>query len=268
MFSRCWFFALLALSYAAEATAQEFSCFERTEKKNVARIVGPNGTYGLREYPWMVNLAKNGRPFCGGSLINKDLVLTAAHCIASDSFVVRRSTVNGDANGVQRAVKAVLVHEQYNSEKNANDVALIRLDLPFDISAAELPRMLPNNLAGHWGQPNDCARVIGWGRTKSDEPPSKILLGTDVPLWPNSDCRKSYSGINSGNICAGYKDGKSDSCQGDSGGPLFVRGGPTSVYLVGVVSYGRGCGDPNFPGVYARVSEFSIWVHQKSNSVR
>lgn len=271
-------FIIFTLGIIAELSAEKFSCFERKDKTRLSRIVGANGSYGFKDYPWMVNLAsKNGKFFCGGMLINTDLVLTAAHCIydkdegkdlSKDSFVVRLSTVKGKPNGEQRNVSAMRKHEDYDSDTDDNDVALIRLDHPFNVSPSQLPEMLPPDRVEYWGKPQDCARVIGWGQLEYEGRLPGHLLGTDVRLWSNAECSKAYDGIESFHICAGYKAGGRDACQGDSGGPLFVRGGPTGVYLVGIVNTGEKCGKAERPGVYMRVSEFYDWVYGTSDSVR
>lgn len=60
-------------------------------------------------------------------------------------------------------------------------------------------------------------------------------------------------------VCAGYENGGFDSCQGDSGGPLVSDG-----VLVGVVSWGKGCAEPGFPGVYAKVSAVREWIYKQT----
>ena len=275
---RVLFFMVFTFGFILEAAAQKFSCFERKKKERIARIIGPNSAGGLSKYPWMVNLAtKSGKVFCGGTLINTNLVLTAAHCIynkdlgadkSMDSIVVRRSTSQGKPDGERRNVSAMRKHENYDSSTETNDVALIRLDRPFNISRSDLPAMLPPDRVDNWGVPGDCARVIGWGRLRYEGKSPGHLLGTDVRVWSNVECSQAYDGIGSRHICAGYKVGRRDACQGDSGGPLFVRGGPTGIYLVGIVNTGEGCGKAKRPGIYMRVSEFYDWVYKTSDSVR
>jgi len=99
---------------------------------------------------------------------------------------------------------------------------------------------------------------------------SSILQKAEVPIISNNECQKRiqeaglapYSVIPDIMLCAGYKKGGKDSCQGDSGGPLVVQREDGRFNLVGVVSWGVGCGRENLPGVYARVSEFRNWIEE------
>ena len=199
-------------------------------------------------------------------MINADLVLTAGHCIVSSLAVVQQSAADGSPQGERRGISAIRTHPDYaGGRAPRHDVALIRLDRPFDIGAAELPRLMNPKAADTWGQPGDCARVIGWGKRENGNP-SDLLLGTEVSLWSKQDCAQAYSSANDAHVCAG--EGGRDSCQGDSGGPLFVRGGPTGALLAGVVSFGAGCGLEGRPGVYARVSAYADWIYSVSDQVR
>ena len=89
------------------------------------------------------------------------------------------------------------------------------------------------------------------------------LHKVDVPFVSTDDCNASYNGngysITDGMICAG-EEGK-DSCQGDSGGPMVASVNGTSV-LVGVVSWGIGCAQEGYPGVYARVANYVDWIEE------
>uniref|UniRef100_A0A3Q1EUP0 trypsin n=1 Tax=Acanthochromis polyacanthus TaxID=80966 RepID=A0A3Q1EUP0_9TELE len=91
-------------------------------------------------------------------------------------------------------------------------------------------------------------------------PSPQRLQEVNVPIVTNSDCSNSYGGITDNMICAGLTEGGKDSCQGDSGGPLVSKNDSIWV-LAGVVSFGNGCAEPNFPGVYARVSQYQSWIN-------
>lgn len=286
--------ALALLTGTARAT-ETFRCFDR--EKGIARIfsldapVRPTGA----EYPWMINLWYDDPghrltgPFCGGVLINTDLVLTAAHCLPPVPFSVRRVTESGSAEGPRRAVVATAVHPRYLDWWEAGttprermrgldfDIALLRLDRPFDIAPLDIPRLLDPASAfdDYHAHDGDCARVIGWGRTENvhGAAASDRLLGVDLRLWSRRACQNAWryedgaerSAITEDKVCAGYATGQRDACSGDSGGPLFVRGGPSGVYLVGLVSYGPPeCGSSERPGVYVNLRHFHTWISTAS----
>lgn len=103
-------------------------------------------------------------------------------------------------------------------------------------------------------------KVAGWGRTKEGGTASAIMRKATVHTIQQSDCRKSYSKIEKGQICAGIENvGGKDSCQGDSGGALWhKKNGKT--YQVGIVSSGIGCARPNAPGIYISVKYYRNWI--------
>ena len=96
---------------------------------------------------------------------------------------------------------------------------------------------------------------------------SNVLKYASVPLITNEDCMKSYW-ITSNMVCAGFKEGGTDTCQNDSGGPLVVprSSSDASAIIYGVVSHGRKCALPNYPGVYTRVAKYLDWIRSYMNS--
>ena len=251
--------------------AQEFQCFERDDQEIRSMIVGAEQQYFHKDYPWMVNLAKSpeAAPHCGGVLINNSTVLTAAHCLHHDDIIVRQVAENGTAFGELRSVNKVAIHEDYEPQNSYwNDVALLRLESPFPISTADIPRLLSPTTAPYWAQADDCARVLGWGLQQQRGASSNYLLGADLLIWSQEACHKSYPNhFNPNNLCAGYPQGGIGTCQGDSGGPLFVRGGPSQHILVGIVSFGRGCAQEDSPTVYSRISDHYQWIFEAAETL-
>ncbi|KAB1254767.1 Transmembrane protease serine 5 [Camelus dromedarius] len=126
-------------------------------------------------------------------------------------------------------VERIIAHPLYSAQTHDYDVALLQLRTPLHFSAHS----------------------------------SDMLQDTMVPLLSTQLCNSScvYSGaLTPRMLCAGYLDGRADACQGDSGGPLVCLDGGT-WRLVGVVSWGHGCAEPNHPGVYAKIAEFLDWIH-------
>ncbi|EDW59614.1 transmembrane protease serine 9 isoform X1 [Drosophila virilis] len=248
------------------------------QEYSTGRIVGgveaPNG-----QWPWMAAIFLHGPKrtefWCGGSLIGTKYILTAAHCTRDSRqkpFAARQFTVRlGDidlstdaepSDPVTFAVKEVRTHERFSRIGFYNDIAILVLDKPVRKSKYVIPVCLPR--AGRMPPkerlPGRRATVVGWGTTYYGGKESTSQRQAELPIWRNEDCDRSYfQPINENFICAGYSDGGVDACQGDSGGPLMMRYDSHWVQL-GVVSFGNKCGEPGYPGVYTRVTEYLDWI--------
>ncbi len=236
------------------------------------------------KWPWQVRLfedAADKSGICGGSLIAKQWVLTAAHCTPGrTSFVIGYgSNKLADLQRVDSAL--VIPHAGYNPDTMENDIALIKLASPVDYgngaSNVDLASTdFYNTLEGKkvtvsgWGYVFDYSAFqkefpdteVDWGLLTPNE-----LQEVEVPVQNFDACRQSYTSQGAGDIpegqmCAGLKRGGKDSCQGDSGGPL-VAANPDNkkgYVQVGVVSWGRGCAQPKLFGIYTRTDYFAGWV--------
>lgn len=229
-------------------------------------IIG-GGNTTIADHPWQVGLlysdvANNYQAqFCGGSLVNRWWVVTAAHCVEGfrpDEVDVLLGT--GDLNvlgaGQRIPVAEVIVHPDYNSITSDSDIALLRLSQPAPASATPIPLIDESPLA----DPGVMATVSGWGDTTGNGSYSSLLRAVDLPVvsLATANASTSYAGTLTDNMLpAGYAAGGADSCQGDSGGPLTVPSpvGPGRM-LAGVVSFGSGCAQANYYGIYTRVSNF------------
>ena len=193
-------------------------------------------------------------------------VLTAAHCVKSYKSTPKILKITaGDHDLTKKdpgeqivGVCRVIVHSGYKN--NMNDIALLKLCKPVKLSkTVKLIKMAPKTLKVPTSQ---TLGVAGWGATKEGGSGSDKLKKVFVKKVEFSACKKKYSNTNNGNICAGVAKGGKDSCQGDSGGPMWWSKNKIK-YLVGVVSWGRGCARPGLPGVYAKVSYYRSWIDGK-----
>jgi len=236
------------------------------ERKVVrTRIVGGQNAQ-KNEYPWQVGLVSNwgSTPFCGGSLISSNTIVTAAHCATSPSqfkvVVGDHDVTRGD--GEQRvSVASWTSHPNYNSNNQDHDIAIIQLSQPVQFSDSVAPVCLPPSSSTSYD--GATATATGWGTLSSGGSQPSILQEVDLTVLTKAQCIQpaavySSNQISNSMVCASGP-GK-DSCQGDSGGPLVSeRGG--SFDLVGVVSWGYGCAQSGAPGVYSRVTDQLDWVN-------
>ncbi|KAF2018272.1 trypsin-domain-containing protein [Aaosphaeria arxii CBS 175.79] len=205
------------------------------------------------EFPFIVSLQRGGSHFCGGSLLNANTVVTAAHCAVGQSasnLRVRAGSLQKASGGTLSNVASITIHPSFSSSTLNNDVAILKLSTPIPTSStigyAALPASGSDPAAGSG------ATVAGWGTTSSGGSSPAALRKVDVPIVARTTCQSQYSvsEITNNMFCAGLTAGGKDSCQGDSGGPIINT---SSRVLIGLVSWGEGCAAPNKPGVYARV---------------
>ncbi|XP_035462611.1 neurotrypsin isoform X2 [Scophthalmus maximus] len=245
------------------------------------RIIG--GDKALRgEWPWQVSLwlrsqSTGSHPLCGASLINACWVVTAAHCFKRfgrdpTRYVLRLGDYHTEEqDDFERTLspERIVIHRKYHSQDWEHDIALLRLKGTEGNCVSFNPHTgavcLPE--AGNKWERRPAACVItGWGITDSEY--SRTLLQAWVPLLPAWKCKKRYGDrFTSRMLCAGSLSERHrvDSCQGDSGGPLVCQGEGGRWVLTGVISWGHGCGNPAFPGVYTRVSRFLRWIDKVIN---
>lgn len=233
------------------------------------RVVVGGFEVRAEESPWVVALSSRDRfgpkragQFCGGVVVAPTKVMTAAHCLSPavlgrevsavrDLRVISgRSALDGPG-GREVAVHSSSVSPAYDQTTNSADLAVLTLS-----EALPEASVLPVATAGEGVYtPGTEATVYGWGDTTGGGGYSPTLHAARVSVLPDGACDRAYPGGLRGRymkgtmLCAGAPNGGRDACQGDSGGPLVAGG-----RLIGIVSWGSGCGRPEAPGVYTRLS--------------
>lgn len=260
--------------------------YRPTEEPNIPQIVGGQPA-DSGEYPWQAAIVSADVPnpldgqFCGGSLINSEWVLTAAHCVVDLGFITDPTDIHvvlgvnnlsdGPTNGTQGqriAVDDIIPYHNFNSVTFDSDASLLHLATPATLGSSVGIVSVAGPSDSSLFEPGDIATITGWGYTSEGGSGSDALLEVSVPIVSNAICNApiSYDGAITDNmLCAGLPSGGKDSCQGDSGGPLVVPNGSGGWLQAGVVSWGTGCAQPNYYGVYTRISEFTDWIDFEIN---
>ncbi|MEQ2243745.1 hypothetical protein ILYODFUR_010039, partial [Ilyodon furcidens] len=222
-----------------------------------ARIIG-----GQEVKPYSIKYqaslqTEKGEHYCGGTLVDKQWVVSAAHCWRPSYLmtVVLSEHSLTETEGYEQTfgVSKIYLHN-YNYKTFSNDIMLIKLDKPAQLNAYVQPVRMPDvdtpPLKG------DICTVSGWGVTQVYSYfLSPVLRAVDVKEI--AYCNWYYWGrVTENMMCAGSQYGGKDSCQGDSGGPLICNGN-----FEGIVSWGISCANPYFPGVYTRVRSYVPWIN-------
>lgn len=240
--------------------------------KGSSRIVGGRPT-SVNDYPWHValRLIKGNEIFCGGSLVSPEWVVTAAHCM----WHIYRTEMYVTAGDYERDISAnnplrvivgvaeVVLHPRYDTFTTDNDIALLRLGKALKYTQAVAPICLPCGMSEKNFEKGK-GTVTGWGTTTTGGNMSQVLLEVEIPLLTTKECQEYLGNVITTNMICTYKEGK-DACQGDSGGPLAWKDAADLNYLMGIVSWGYGCAEFNWPGVYTKVTNYLDWIQEETS---
>lgn len=244
-------------------------CLDCGKQQSTSRIIGGSDAK-LGQWPWQLSLHYKGSHVCGGVLISPDFVLTAAHCFQSsnslaplpNNWKVYSGVVDLDNLPTPYLVQSIVLNENYNSDTNDQDIALLKLTSPVVFNDKVQPACLP--MHSQTFSPGTRCWTSGFGTTEAGSAAiSRTLKEVTVDIISDKVCNsyRGYGGaVTSNMLCAGDLDGGKDSCQGDSGGPLVCEG-ENRWYLVGITSWGSGCGRKNKPGVYTKVGKVLPWIY-------
>ncbi|XP_001357932.2 chymotrypsin-2 [Drosophila pseudoobscura] len=231
----------------------------------MGRVV--NGTdSSIERYPFVISLrGPTGSHSCGGSIVSKQFVMTAAHCTAgrtADQLTVQYGQTQINSTGPNVVgVKKIIQHELYNPSKNyANDISLLMVQEPFvfdDINVA--PVKLPVlNFSTPQTEEGGEGVLIGWGLNATGGSIQTTLQEVNLKVYSDAECTSRHNGSTDPryHICGGVDEGGMGQCSGDSGGPLLYNG-----QQVGIVSWSvKPCTVAPYPGVYCKVGNYVDWI--------
>ena len=269
---------VLALLVPASAAAQS--------KGDVQRKVVGGHAASITQYPWQAAVFVDGEQICGGSLLTSRIVITAAHCVfdtdpdcphpvcnsltdpppgdgtsrldADDVSVMLGSTT---LDGPQTPVVGVSYRSNYNPDFNSPGVPQFDVGyLVLSSGSAQTPIKIAGTDEGALWDPGSPVDITGWGDTSESGGAPFALRAASVQVIDDGTCSSDYGGDfdPSTMICAGFQSGGVDTCAGDSGGPLEAPQSAGGYRLVGITSWGEGCAEPGFPGIYTRVADTTL----------
>ncbi|XP_060550808.1 ovochymase-1 [Pantherophis guttatus] len=236
--------------------------------------------------PWQVSIKRGRSHFCGGSLIGDDVVVTAAHCVVDfDLKVVKNLIVtvgefdlgSGDEEEQSVPVSEIVVHPDFNRFGYMDsDIALLYLKHQVQYGYEVQPICLPHKEDVF--EAGTLCVVSGWGKTSEAGSLSNVLQEVELPIIDSITCSELLKTLNlppgqRSMLCAGFPDGGRDACKGDSGGPLACRKASGIWTLVGITSWGIGCGkgwltdkkingSRGSPGIFSKVNELLDFIIQ------
>jgi trypsin len=229
------------------------------------------------EYPAVAKITY-GAFQCTGTLIDPSTVLTAGHCSSLTGAAVATpasypaplidvqigATKDGDGTADNPTVSKVIMEPNYLIG-SGYDISLLKLSRPSTKTPVKVAGASERSL---WTA-GTVETIAGWGVTQENGDAPTTLQEANVPITTDATCGAAYSDFDAKTmVCAGYPQGGTDTCQGDSGGPLFGHAADGSLRVVGATSFGNGCAQAGYPGVYSRVADTTLreWIRSQAPS--
>ncbi|KAM8782284.1 granzyme B-like [Rhynchonycteris naso] len=208
-----------------------------------------------RPYMAYVHIQRDMEYRCGGVLLQKNFVLTAAHCKGNSYRVTLGAHNITKQEKTQQViqVKKAIPHPGYNSKNYSNDIMLLQLERNIRLTNFVKPLSLPKGKS--WPRPGQKCTVAGWGKVTPKGPYSDTLQEVQLTVQNDSECekylRRCYD--KKTQLCVGSSKEEKAFFQGDSGGPLLCKNG-----IQGIVSYGLKNGMS--PRACTKVTRFLPWI--------
>merc|ERR1712228_731303 len=227
------------------------------------KIIGGNVVSPHSE-PYILSLQRSGSHFCGGTITSRSHGICASHCYYAANTVTAvggAHNIKQNESSQQKIVLSKFVkHPSYNSRNMQNDIAVLAFSKNFNTNNYVEPISMPSHKNNEWLPDGARVRVCGWGNTStgiiSNYPAELHCVNVNIVTVDDCNGRNSYNGqILKGMFCAGVNGGGKDACQGDSGGPTTYNGN-----VIGATSWGYGCAEANYPGVYTDVAQYRNWI--------
>ncbi|XP_066445350.1 ovochymase-1 [Eleutherodactylus coqui] len=253
-----------------------------------SRIIGGMDT-PIGGQPWTVSIKLYKRHICGGTVVEKNLVVTSAHCVYLTNgdkiqhFMVVAGEYDQNSEDPQQQeipVSDVRLHPKYKHNGSMSyDIALVYLQRPVILGSRVQCVCLPK--VGDKVESGTLCVTSGWGRVNESGELPNILQEVNLPILDDETCRSALDSmglptLHKSMICAGFPDGGRDACQGDSGGPLVCRRPSGTWVLVGITSWGSGCGRAwgasmtnrptlGSPAIFSKVSALIDFIRNSSS---
>ncbi|KAG8452121.1 hypothetical protein GDO86_004061 [Hymenochirus boettgeri] len=245
--------------------ASQTEDFKTEEDNENARIVGGRDC-NLGECPWQAILVSDkNEVFCGGTILSKDIILTAAHCINQTKYfkvvVGKLNILKNESIESTHKVEKIIVHPRFVKLTYDYDIAVIKLRDYINFTDNIIPACIPDpDFADQVLMNEPAAMVSGFGRLHERGVQAKKLQMLQVPYIKRHRCIESSTHVITENMfCAGFEVEVKDACQGDSGGP-HVTPYKDVFFVTGVVSWGEGCAQKGKFGVYTKISKLHKWL--------